>query len=195
MKFASLVIFIASFFIVHVNAVDFETEIQPILKQHCAKCHSGPKARRKIDYMKTSVLKGLIGDEEHHIIKPGKPDESLLLKLASLPQSDSGAMPPPKSKGTPLNSSQLALIKKWISEGASLEKGTVSTEETAEKSKAEDVNKVYEWTSVTGSKIEATFISYENGEVTLHRLQGNQVTVPLEKLSEDSQELVKKLAE
>jgi len=188
MKFASLIILTLGLMLVEANAVDFETEIQPILKTHCAKCHSGPKARRKIDYMKTSVLKGLIGTEEHHVIKPGKPDESLLVKLASLPQTDPGAMPPPKSKGVALNSSQLSLIRKWISEGASLEK------QESEESK-DDTNQVHEWTSVTGSKIKASFISLEDGAVTLHRIEGNRVTVPLKKLSEESQALVKKLAD
>ena len=178
------------------KAVDFESEIQPILKEHCAKCHSGPKAKRKIDYLKPKVLQGLMGTEEHHIINPGHPEKSMMLKLAALPRDDTKAMPPPK-RGKPLNLAQIALIRKWISEGAKLEKSdSAADKSTASETTTEsDAKKVYDWTSVTGSKIKASFVSLEDGAVTLHRIEGNRITVPIEKLAKDSQELIKKLAQ
>ena len=92
--------------------VSFYKEIRPILQANCAGCHQPAKA--KGDYIMTDFAKLLAGGEEGGAILPGKPDESNLLKV-STPVGGKAEMPP---KGDPLHETQLALLRKWISEGA-----------------------------------------------------------------------------
>jgi hypothetical protein len=47
----------------------------------------------------------------------GKPDESELYRVTTLPSSDDDAMPP-EGKADPLTDAEKELLKKWITEGA-----------------------------------------------------------------------------
>jgi len=93
--------------------VSFYKHIRPILQANCTGCHQPAKA--KGDYIMTDFAKLLSGGEEGNAIVPGKPDESNLLKVSSPNAEGKVEMPP---KGDPLHESQIALIKKWVSEGA-----------------------------------------------------------------------------
>jgi hypothetical protein len=44
-----------------------------------------------------------------------------------------------------------------------------------------------EWTSTVGSKIEAAFVGVENGIATLKKRDGDELRVPLDKLSDSDQ--------
>ena len=55
------------------------------------------------------------GGDSGPAIIPKNTDESLLLERISLPHDDEEIMPP---KGSPLNSEEIALFKKWIEDGA-----------------------------------------------------------------------------
>lgn len=93
--------------------VSFYKHIRPILQANCTGCHQPAKA--KGDYIMTDFAKLLAGGEEGSAIVPGKPEESNLLKV-SMPNAEGKVEMPPK--GDPLHESQVALIKKWIAEGA-----------------------------------------------------------------------------
>ncbi|MCW0220869.1 MAG: DUF1549 domain-containing protein [Prosthecobacter sp.] len=93
--------------------VSFYKHIRPILQANCTGCHQPAKA--KGDYVMTEFARLLTGGEEGHAIVPGKPEESNLLKVASPDAEGKVEMPP---KGDPLHETQLALIKRWVSEGA-----------------------------------------------------------------------------
>lgn len=93
--------------------VSFYKHIRPILQANCTGCHQPAKA--KGDYIMTDFAKLLAGGEEGSAIVPGKPEESNLLKV-SMPNAEGKVEMPPK--GDPLHESQVALIKKWITEGA-----------------------------------------------------------------------------
>ena len=69
-------------------AVDFKTQVQPILLKECAGCH-GRIARRRVSIAdRASVLKaGIV---------PGKPEASLFYKVLELPAGTPKAMPPGK---------------------------------------------------------------------------------------------------
>ena len=57
-----------------------------------------------------------------------------------------------------------------------------------------DTGKPRTWTDITGKhKIEALFLSIENNSVKLHRTDGKELSVPLDRLSKADQELAKKL--
>lgn len=93
--------------------VSFYKHIRPILQANCTGCHQPAKA--KGDYIMTDFAKLLAGGEEGSAIVPGKPEQSNLLKV-SMPNAEGKVEMPPK--GDPLHESQVALIKKWIAEGA-----------------------------------------------------------------------------
>src|SRR5262249_2136836 len=50
-------------------------------------------------------------------VVPGKPEQSRLIKLVSLPLDDDDHMPPKKT-GKKLTATQIDLLRRWISEGA-----------------------------------------------------------------------------
>ena len=94
-------------------AVDYESEIRPILEQHCIKCH-GPekqKAQLRLD-RRGSLLRG--GDGGLPSLVPGNTEKSHLLER--LRSADSSERMPPK--GEPLSEVKIATIEKWIAEGA-----------------------------------------------------------------------------
>ncbi len=93
--------------------VDFNREIRPILADNCSKCH-GPDEKARKAKLRLDVRDEAIAGKA---VVPGKPDESELVKriCSSDPEL---RMPPEKSKKPPLSADQVALIKRWIAEGA-----------------------------------------------------------------------------
>jgi uncharacterized membrane protein len=108
------------------DAIDFEKQILPVLKESCFKCHEKehedngkikkPKGGLRLDGAAV-IMKG--GKEyPNENVVAGKPDASWLLKTMALPDSDEMAMPP-EGKGDRVSAANQALIKKWIESGAS----------------------------------------------------------------------------
>ena len=98
--------------------VDFTRDIRPILSDNCFACH-GPdtnkvKADLRLD-LKAEAFRKL--DSGEVAIVPGKPEQSRLLQLVSLPLDDDDHMPPKKT-GKKLTAAQLDLLRRWIAEGA-----------------------------------------------------------------------------
>lgn len=96
------------------GGVDFATAVWPILESRCIKCHGAekPKAKLQLDTPE-HILKG---SEDGPVLVAGKPDESSLLQRVILPAGDDDIMPP---KGDPLTPEQTAVLRQWITEGAS----------------------------------------------------------------------------
>ena len=96
--------------------VSFSKEIQPILKNKCVKCHGEDPAPDKIKgKLNLTDREGIEkGGENKDAIKPGKPDESLIVKRVN---DDKDPMPP-EGKGTPLTDEEKTKIKAWIAQGA-----------------------------------------------------------------------------
>ena len=92
--------------------VDFVKEVQPILKTSCYRCHGAEMqmGQLRLDSKTLAFQGGLSGKA----IVPARPSESLLLQRV-LGQGDKVRMP---MDGTPLSSEQIALIRRWIEEGA-----------------------------------------------------------------------------
>ena len=93
--------------------VSFYKYIRPILQAQCNGCHQ--PAKKKGDYIMTDFASLLKGGEEGHAIVPGKPEESNLLKLIMPDAKGKVEMP---QKAEPLHETQVALIKRWVAEGA-----------------------------------------------------------------------------
>jgi WD40 repeat protein len=98
--------------------VSFINDVAPILKENCFACHDAKKRKGKLD-MTTfeNFRKG--GDHEDPVV-PGKPDESHILDV--LTASDNSRMPP-KEAGEALPKEKIAVIERWIKEGARLDAG------------------------------------------------------------------------
>lgn len=96
--------------------VDFQKEILPIFRRNCLACHNSTEAESDLNL--ESAVSILKGGSEGPGVEAGKPDESLLLLLAS--RQRESYMPPDGNEvgAKPLTSDELGLIKLWISEGA-----------------------------------------------------------------------------
>ncbi len=106
------------------NLVSYNFDIRPILSDKCFACH-GPDANKRKAHLRLDIqdsayaplreMKGAFA------IVPGKPEESELFKRIS---SDDPAyqMPVPQSHLSLLTEDQVAVIKKWIQQGAKYEK-------------------------------------------------------------------------
>ena len=112
--------------------VDFAKNVQPVLADVCVKCHGpgdpkdpkkGPAGGLRLDD-KAAFLKG---GKSGKAVVPGKSKDSLLYKLLQGPSKVAGreiagmpkAMPGEEFK--PIDSDKLALIQKWIDQGAKWE--------------------------------------------------------------------------
>ena len=93
--------------------VDFAKEIQPIFEKHCYECHGEKKQKSgfRLD-SKEIAFRG--GESGKPSIVAGKSAESELVKKVSSSDPDE-VMPP---KGERLSGEQVALLKKWIEQGA-----------------------------------------------------------------------------
>ena len=98
-----------------VEPVDFQKQVQPILKRHCDRCHGDSNQEGSLALnRKTSLLD--VADSGQAIVVPGKPNQSLLIKRIS--DADAGDLMP--IDGEPLSDREINLLKRWISEGAEI---------------------------------------------------------------------------
>ncbi len=98
--------------------VSFINDVAPILKESCFGCHGAKNPKGKLDMTKyVSLRKGGTKDDP---IVPGKPDDSYLLDV--LKATDKTRMPP-KENGDPLPKEKIAVLERWIQEGAKLDTG------------------------------------------------------------------------
>jgi uncharacterized membrane protein/mono/diheme cytochrome c family protein len=87
---------------------------QAIFQEHCVQCH-GPD-KQKGDLRLDSMDAILEGGENGEVVVPGKPMESRLVELITLPPEDDDVMPP-KGKG-PLTADEILTVVRWIKAGA-----------------------------------------------------------------------------
>lgn len=93
--------------------IDFSRDVQPILAARCMKCH-GPGEKEGGLGFDSPEHAFAETESGHKAIIPGKPDESELIARITA-EDDSIRMPP---EGKPLKAEEIALIKRWIAEGA-----------------------------------------------------------------------------
>ena len=96
------------------DRVSYYKQIRPIFQAKCQGCHQPAKAKGK--YVMTAhaqMLKG--GSSDDIAIVPGKPDASNLVAMIT-PVNGEVEMP---NKGEALHATEIALIRKWIEQGAS----------------------------------------------------------------------------
>ncbi|MBI5693990.1 MAG: PSD1 domain-containing protein [Verrucomicrobia bacterium] len=98
-------------------AVDFGRDILPILSNHCLHCH-GPDEKERKGGLRLDTAEGLRtpGKSGAVALVPGRSAESELYLRIRSPHEDE-VMPPPKAKKA-LSAEQVAVIQRWIDEGA-----------------------------------------------------------------------------
>lgn len=107
--------------------ISYAHDVRPLFAAHCFGCHQGAIDRG--NYVMTDFESLLAGGETGDpAIVPGDPDESPLLDLIT-PHDGEAEMPP---ETEPLTEEQVALIRKWIDQGAKNDyvKPTVSVSTT-----------------------------------------------------------------
>ncbi len=96
--------------------VDFDREIRPILSDNCFQCH-GPDEKNRMAGLRLDTRDGAFADRgKNKTLVPGDPASSWLYVRISA-ENKARRMPPPSSERT-LTDPQIALIKRWIEEGA-----------------------------------------------------------------------------
>lgn len=94
------------------DGVGFFRDVQPILEAKCYSCHQGAKSKGGLQLdTRAAALKG--GESDGPAIVPGHPAKSALMIRATADHDE--IMPP---KGEPLNRAELAVLDRWITEGA-----------------------------------------------------------------------------
>ncbi len=101
------------------DVVEFNRDIRPILSDNCFFCHGPDKNKRKAD-LRLDTAEGLIGKPgEPGTAVPGKPSDSELFRRIT--SSDPEQKMPPAESTKSLTPRDIALIKKWIEQGAKYE--------------------------------------------------------------------------
>ena len=101
-------------------AIEFNRDIRPILSENCFSCH-GQDAKHREAKLRLDLPEEAVREREGVIaVVPGKPDESEMIARL-LTQDKDEVMPPPKAHKH-VAPEQIALLKRWIAEGAKYEK-------------------------------------------------------------------------
>ena len=188
-----LLLLVALLFSVRIaSATDFKSQVTPVLRQYCYKCHSNEKKSTK-GKLALDDMAGLQAKIGSALIKPGNAAQSSLYTTMKLPASDDDHMPPKKEPQP--NAAQMNLIMAWINEGASLDgKGGAAPAPTpapgAPPAPAAG-SEMKTWTSADGKTIQAKFLRLEGESVVIQREDGEAFIVPLTKLSAESQAMAK----
>src|SRR5437660_11956517 len=100
--------------------VQFNRDVRPILSGNCFYCH-GPDPKHREADLRLDHREGATADlGGYAAIVPGKPDESTLIKRVTSTDPDEH-MPPPASRKPHLTEEQIAILRRWIEQGAEYE--------------------------------------------------------------------------
>ncbi len=103
--------------------VSFTKDIVPILKTRCVMCHLTGKEPGSIQLHPKSAHASMVGIKSVEVdmmrVEPGKPADSYLYrKIEGTHAEVGGTGAPMPSVGSPLKPEQIALVRRWIEEGA-----------------------------------------------------------------------------
>lgn len=98
--------------------VDFLKDVVPIFKARCFECHG---VKEQEGDVRLDLKAGLfVGDKDNWVVIPGDSKTSILYERITLPADDEDIMP---NEGKPLTKAQIAVLKRWIDEGAKWPEG------------------------------------------------------------------------
>ncbi len=100
-------------------AVDYNWNIRPILSENCFRCH-GPDAKSRKAGLRLDLpdaAKGELPESPGKFaIVPGKPNKSELMRRVT--STDGDVVMPPRETHLSLSAQQIALLERWIDDGA-----------------------------------------------------------------------------
>ena len=100
--------------------IDFNRDIRPLLSDRCFACHGPDNNKRKAD-LRLDTREGALAplDDEGSLftVVPGDPDKSELFYRIITDDPDD-LMPPPESKLPGFTEDEIALLRRWIEQGA-----------------------------------------------------------------------------
>ncbi len=96
--------------------VEFNRDIRPILSDNCYQCHGPDQAKRKANLRLDTEQGAFANLGGYRAIVPGKPAESEI--ITRLTHADPAKRMPQAKTGRKLTESQIALIRRWIEQGA-----------------------------------------------------------------------------
>ena len=95
--------------------IDFETDVAPILAEHCVRCHSPGNRQGEVSLATFEDLE-LLG-----YVTAGEPDASYLIDLV---RGSPGEPPEMPAEGPPLSKENVAKLEAWVTAGADWPDGT-----------------------------------------------------------------------
>lgn len=95
--------------------VQFNRDIRPIFTKHCTACHGGVKEAGGISFVYRERLV-IEGDTGNIAVVAGKPEDSEVMRRVR--SRDPDIMMPQPKHGSPLADEEVAMLAKWIEEGA-----------------------------------------------------------------------------
>ena len=95
------------------SAIDFDSEIAPLLKQNCVSCHGEDESNGGLRLDRGHATSGRT-DSGKPAIVPGRPDASELIRRVT--SSDEADVMPPE--GERLSAQSIELLRRWIEQGA-----------------------------------------------------------------------------
>lgn len=96
----------------HADESLLRDKVAPILQKQCLSCHNNKD--RKGGLSLQTMRATFVGGDSGRVIEPGKPDSSLLIDYIT-PAGGNAEMP---KNADPLKTDEIAVIRKWISNGA-----------------------------------------------------------------------------
>jgi hypothetical protein len=107
------------------EAVDFASDVRPILADACFQCHGPDQETREADLRLDDAEAAL------SVIEPGDADSSEL--FARLIETDPDLLMPPNESGKKLDAKQVEILRLWIEQGAEFEQHWAFTPPTRPK--------------------------------------------------------------
>jgi len=90
--------------------VDFVRDVAPLIQQHCIRCHTPGNPKGDLSLATIAGLK-----EQGHL-EPGDPAGSNLIDVITPAGGQAAQMP---KEGAPLSAAEIAMITRWVQQGAS----------------------------------------------------------------------------
>jgi hypothetical protein len=96
------------------RATDYDAVLKPLLRERCFSCHGA--LQQKADLRLDTVASMIRGGKHGPAMVPGKAGDSPL--VARVASTDLEERMPPEHEGQPFNADQIAVLTRWIAEGA-----------------------------------------------------------------------------
>ncbi|MFN0199130.1 MAG: DUF1553 domain-containing protein, partial [Planctomycetaceae bacterium] len=93
--------------------VDYLKSVKPMLEKRCFSCHGPLKQQAQMRIDTAASMK--TGGDSGPIVIPGDSKNSLLIKVVT---GEAGFTMPPEGEGTRFKDDEIALLRRWIDEGA-----------------------------------------------------------------------------